>query len=167
MLTIPSAAEQLFLQFSTAFTQPTFQRILPLAIGAIITIGRRTVTAVLWTMRSVIDGHCSTYHRIFSRASWLLWPLGKVLAAIILQLIGPDEPVLVPIDDTTAQHRGKHALRQGLPSRCSPFGSQTYSLSLGASVNSAGHFGKIPIYFSPMGFVGTVRTVSIGETQPC
>jgi len=37
MLTIPSAAEQLFLQFSITFTQPTFQRILPLAIGAILT----------------------------------------------------------------------------------------------------------------------------------
>ncbi len=113
MLTIPSAAEQLFLQFSTAFTKPTFQRILPLAIGAIITIGRRTVTAVLWTMRSVIDGHCSTYHRIFSRARWSLWPLGKVLAATILQLIPPDEPVLVPMDDTTAQHRGKHVYGKG------------------------------------------------------
>jgi hypothetical protein len=56
MLTIPSAAEQLFVQFSSAFTQPTFQRVLPLAIGAIIAIGRRTVTAVLWTMRSVDDG---------------------------------------------------------------------------------------------------------------
>jgi len=55
MLTIPSAAEQLFIQFSPAFTQPTFQRILPLAIGAIIALGRRTVTAVLWTMRSVVD----------------------------------------------------------------------------------------------------------------
>ena len=36
MLTIPSAAEQLFVQFSPAFTQPTFQRILPLAVEAII-----------------------------------------------------------------------------------------------------------------------------------
>ena len=53
MLTIPSAAEQLFVQFSSAFTQPTFQRVLPLVIGAILTIGRRTVTAVLWTMRAV------------------------------------------------------------------------------------------------------------------
>jgi hypothetical protein len=113
MLTIPSAAENLFLQFSIAFTQPTFQRILPLAIGAIITTGRRTVTAVLWTMRAVVDGHCSTYHRVFSRASWSLWPLGKILATAILQLIPPDEPVLVPIDDTTAQHRGKHVYGKG------------------------------------------------------
>ncbi|HUT30343.1 MAG TPA: hypothetical protein VMX13_11180, partial [Sedimentisphaerales bacterium] len=38
MLTIPSAAKELFVQFSPAFTKPTFQRILPLAIGAILTM---------------------------------------------------------------------------------------------------------------------------------
>ena len=113
MLTIPSAAEQLFIQFSSAFTQPTFQRVLPLVIGAIITIGRRTVSAVLWTMRAVIDGHCSTYHRVFSRASWSMWPLGKVLASAILRFIPADQPVLVPLDDTTAQHRGKHVYGKG------------------------------------------------------
>jgi hypothetical protein len=113
MLTIPSAAEQLFLQFSITFTQPTFQRILPLAIGAILTMGRRTVTAVLWTIRTVIKGHHSTYHRVFSRAVWSLWPLGKVLATAILRYIPPDQPVLVPIDDTTAQHRGKHVYGKG------------------------------------------------------
>src|SRR4030042_824148 len=113
MLTIPSAAKQLFVQFSFAFTQPTYQRILSLLIGAVITIGRRTVTAVLGTMRSVIDGHYSTYHRVFSRACWSLWPLGKVLAGAILQFIPFDEPVLIPMDDTTAQHRGKNVYGKG------------------------------------------------------
>jgi hypothetical protein len=113
MLSIPSAAEQIFMSFSTAFTQPTFQRILPLAIGAILTVGRRTVTGVLWTMRAVVTGHPSTYHRVFSRASWSLWPLGKMLATAILHFIASEEPVLAPLDDTTAQHRGKHVYGKG------------------------------------------------------
>ncbi len=113
MLNIPSAAESLFMSFSIAFTQPTFQRILPLAIGAILTTGRRTVTGVLWMMRGLVTGHSSTYHRVFSRAVWSLWPLGKVLAGAILRQIPPDEPVLVPMDDTTAQHRGKRVYGKG------------------------------------------------------
>jgi len=113
MLSIPSAAEPLFMSFSIAFTEPTFQRILSLTIGGILTMGRRTVTAVLWTMRGVITGHPSTYHRVFSRAVWSLWPLGKILATAILHFIPPDEPVLVPMDDTTAQHRGKHVYGKG------------------------------------------------------
>jgi len=101
------------MSLSVAFTEPTFQRVLPLAVGAILALGRRTVTAMLWTMRGIIRGHPSTYHRVFSRAVWSLWPLGKVLAAAVLRHIAPGEPVLVPMDDTTAQHRGKHVYGKG------------------------------------------------------
>jgi hypothetical protein len=113
MLYLPSAAAPLLMSLSVAFTQPTFQRILPLIVGAILTMGRRTVTGVFWTMRGVIRGHPSTYHRVFSRAAWSLWPLGRVLASAILRLIPENEPVLVPMDDTTAQHRGKKVYGKG------------------------------------------------------
>ena len=113
MLSIPSAAEPILMSFSTAFTKPTFQRAIPLVVGAILTMGRRTVTGILWTMRGLISGHSSSYHRVFSRAVWSLWPLGKVLAGAILRQIPPDEPVLVPMDDTTAQHRGKRVYGKG------------------------------------------------------
>jgi len=113
MLSLPSAAEPLIVSLSVAFTEPTFQRIVPLIVGAILTMGRRTVSGVLWTMRGVISGHYSTYHRVFCRARWSLWPLGKVLTAAILRLIPEEEPVLVPIDDTTAQHRGKKVYGKG------------------------------------------------------
>jgi hypothetical protein len=42
-----------------------------------------------------------------------LWPLGKILAAAIVHLIPEKEPVLVPMDDTTAQHRGKKVYGKG------------------------------------------------------
>jgi hypothetical protein len=113
MLSLPSAARPLLMSFSVAFTRPTFVRILVLAVGAILTMRNRTVTAVLWTLRGVVPGHPSTYHRVFSRASWSLWPLGKILARAILALIPPDEPVLVPMDDTTAQHRGRSVYGKG------------------------------------------------------
>ena len=113
MLSLPSAAEPIVMSLSIAFTQPTFQRMVPLIVGAILAMGRRTVTGVLWTMRGVIPGHYSTYHRVFSRAVWSPWPLGKVLASAILRFIPENEPVLVPMDDTTAQHRGKKVYGKG------------------------------------------------------
>ena len=113
MLSLPSAAEPLLMSFSIAFTEPTFQRIISLTIGAILTMGRRTVTGVLWTMRGVTTGHPSSYHRVFSRACWSLWPLGKVLATAVLRFVPIAEPVLVAMDDTTAQHRGKHVYGKG------------------------------------------------------
>ena len=113
MLSLPSAAEPLIMSFSIAFTQPTFQRILPLLVGAILTVGRHTVTAVLRTVGPLAPGHFSSYHRVFSRAAWTLWPLGKVLTTTILRWLPVKDPVLVVVDDTTAQHRGKHMYGKG------------------------------------------------------
>ena len=101
------------MSLSVAFTQPTFRRILPLCVGALLARGRRTVTAAPWTMRGAIRGHSSTYHRVFSRAVWSVWPLGKVLADAVLRWTDPHEPVWVAIDDTAARHKGKYVYGKG------------------------------------------------------
>lgn len=106
MLALPRAAEPLVSSLCVAFSEPIFQRAIVLMIGAVLTMGRRTVTGILWTVRSIADGHFSSYHRVFSRASWSLWPLGKVLATAVLAQIPEDQPVPVAGDDTVAQHRG-------------------------------------------------------------
>ena len=113
MISLPSAAEPLLMSLSVAFTEPTFQRFLLLCVGAILTMGRRTITSLLWTMRTMVRGHPSSYHRVFSRAVWSLSPLGNVLAKAVLKWVGPDEPVIVSVDDTTAQHRGKRVYGKG------------------------------------------------------
>jgi len=64
MLSLPSAAEPLLVSLSVAFTEPTFKRVLPLIVGAILTVGRRTVPGVPRTMRSLAPGHWSDYHRV-------------------------------------------------------------------------------------------------------
>ncbi len=112
MFTLPQVAEPLLMSFSIAFTQPTFNRILPLLVGAVLTRGRRTITAILWTMRGLVPGQISDYHRVFSRAPWLLFPLGKVLATAIIKLT-PDDWIVVAMDDTTAQHKGKKVYGKG------------------------------------------------------
>jgi hypothetical protein len=42
-----------------------------------------------------------------------LWPLGRILAHAILPTIPPDERVLVPMDDTSAQHRDRSVYGNG------------------------------------------------------
>jgi hypothetical protein len=112
-LSLPAAAQPLFDRFSVAFSQPTFQRFVLLSIGSILAMGRRTTTALLWTVRSAVQGHPSSYHRVFSRSPWSPWRLGKVLAAVILELIPADQPVILSVDDTVAQHKGKHVYGKG------------------------------------------------------
>jgi hypothetical protein len=113
MLTLPAAAAPLLLALTDPLTQATAQRLLLLAVGAILTTGRRTVTHVLATMGGLAQGHFSDYHRVFSRASWSPWAVGQVLARLVLELLPADEPVVVAADDTVAQHRGKRVYGKG------------------------------------------------------
>jgi hypothetical protein len=110
---IPPVAEKILGPVSLAFTRPTAARFLLVVIGLILTFGRRTVTGVLWTMRIWIGGHYSTYHRLFSRARWSLWTLGRILATLIIETLKPNEEIVVVIDDTTAGHRGKRVYGKG------------------------------------------------------
>lgn len=113
MLMLPKAAEPLLSRFSIAFTKPTFQRAMVLLVGFALTPGRQTVTRALCTTRCLCRGHFSDYHRVFCRARWSLWPLGKVLAAIVLEWVPADQPVICPVDDTVTQHRGKKVYGKG------------------------------------------------------
>jgi len=112
-LSLPAAAEPLIRSFAPAFCAPTYQRFVLLLIGAIVTSGRRTVSHILWTVRSLVDGHPSSYHRVFSKACWGLWPLAKVLACCVVALVPPGEPVMVAGDDTVAEHRGRQVWGKG------------------------------------------------------
>ena len=113
MFYVPKAAEPLVSAFSVAFTRPTFQRVIVLMIGAILSPRHRTVTAILRAVGRLADGHWSSFHRVLSRASWSCWPLGKVLAAMVLELIPPEQPVVCPVDDTNPQHKGKCVYGKG------------------------------------------------------
>lgn len=107
-MNIPSALEPVLLQFSFAFTDPTFQRFTILALSAILTPGRRTISNLLRTVPAVAAGHASSYHRVFSSRRWSLWKLGYVLAYAILYYLVPDGPVYLAVDDTVDEHRGKN-----------------------------------------------------------
>lgn len=100
-------------RMSETFTKPTGLRFLFLSVAAIITMGRRTVSHLLWSASCISQGHPSSYHRFFSKARWSLWPLSRVLAAAVLEWVPMNQPVVLDADDTVAQHRGKHVFGKG------------------------------------------------------
>lgn len=113
MVRLPKAAEPLISAFSIAFTRPTFQRVALLIVGAILSLRHRTVTAMLRAVGPLATGHWSDFHRVLCCRVWSTWPLGRVLAAMILELIPADRAVVVPVDDTNPQHKGKHVYGKG------------------------------------------------------
>lgn len=113
MIHLPSVAEPLLMSFSIAFTQPTFQRALVLLVGAILAKGRRTITNLLWNVGDLAGGDPSDYHRVFSRAPWSLWTLGRILAIAVIKLAAPDDWIRVAVDCTVAEHKGKKVYGKG------------------------------------------------------
>jgi hypothetical protein len=113
MLSLPKVAEPLIGSFSVAFTRPTFQRFAILIVGAILCLRQRTVTAMLRAIGPLAKGHWSDFHRVLCSRVWSSWPLGKVLAAMILESIPADQPVICPVDDTNPQHKGQRVYGKG------------------------------------------------------
>jgi hypothetical protein len=71
------------------------------------------VTAVLQIVGPLARGHWSDFQRVLCRASWSLWPLGRVLATLVLKWVPRDQPVVAPLDDTAVQHKGKQVWGKG------------------------------------------------------
>jgi hypothetical protein len=120
-------------------------------IGAILTMGRRTVTGVLWTGRSIASGHFSSYHRVFSRASWSLWPLGKVLATAVLRLIPEGQPV--PVAATAGRAASRQVCSKAKLRAAIPITVDDWGLKCGGTVIVVQ-----PLHFMTLGVAGAGRT---------
>ena len=93
--------------FAPAFTQPTFARVQLLAVAAILTPGRRTVSNLLRTLGGLAKGDPSSFHRVFSLAQWSGLSLARLLICFLVQQFCPQGTIVLLGDDTVSEHRGK------------------------------------------------------------
>jgi DDE superfamily endonuclease/Archaeal putative transposase ISC1217 len=110
---LPSSVEPTVLKFSSAFSPRTAARMAVLMVGMILCRGRHTVSAALRAVGALAEGHFSTYHRVFSRASWSTWVAGRMLATLVLELPFLGDVILLAIDETTAEHKGPMVYGKG------------------------------------------------------
>jgi hypothetical protein len=110
---LPDFAVPVLRMFQPAFATPTYHRFLVLWLGAIMTIGRQTITNILRTVRHHAKGHGSSYHRVFSQRRWSAWELARRLLTFLLTYVVPTGPVLLAGDDTVAERPGPHVFGKG------------------------------------------------------
>lgn len=113
MLNPPRAAQAIFQKLAPAFTAQTAVRMQTLVLGAILVSGRRTFTHILAFLAGLVQGHYSTYYRVFSRAPWLSLQVGRILATLVIELVPRDEPIFVLADTTVSEHRGAKVYGKG------------------------------------------------------
>ena len=94
--------------FAVGMTAPTFAKALVLIYGAILTPGRRTITAMLRVQG--LDGahNFGKYHRVLNQAPWSALVMSQLLLGLLIVAFVPDgQPLLVLIDETLERRQGK------------------------------------------------------------
>ena len=112
-MNVPTWAVPVLTMFRPAFSTPTYHRFLVLALAAVLTTGRRTVTNLLRTVRFQAPGPASSYQRVFSRRCWSAWALAHALITFLLDHVVPPGPVLLAGDDTVTEHPGPQVFGKG------------------------------------------------------
>ena len=111
---LPESFLSLLAPFAPCFTTPTLATFQTLVAGWVHCLGRRTVTAMVVAAGAVGDRHLSVFHRFFTRASWALDDLGKVVFTLALPLLPADQPLLLLLDDTLCRKGGKSICRASM-----------------------------------------------------
>ena len=81
--------EEWLAPFRILFTRPTWQRVLVLATGAILTTHRRTVAAALRVTGRGEDAGFSCYHDVLSRGRWSALAAAKLLLVRLVATFPP------------------------------------------------------------------------------
>jgi hypothetical protein len=115
MFPLPAQIITLLAKFEPIFDKRVWKHATILLIGAILTPGKRTVTAALRIMGLSDEKHFINYHRVLSRATWSCLALSRILFGLLVAvLLTNNAPLLVVIDDTLERRRGAKIKAKGV-----------------------------------------------------
>jgi hypothetical protein len=100
--------------FARLFSKRIWQHGQILLLGAILTPGRRTVTAILRIMGLSTEKHFQNFHRVLNRAIWSSREAGHVLLGLLVSTFAVRGPVVLGLDDTIERRRGAKITAKGI-----------------------------------------------------
>jgi DDE superfamily endonuclease len=114
MLNLPAAVTAFLAPFAPVFTPSVGYHAQILLVGASLTPGKRTVTAVLSVMGLRQSRHFQNSHRVRNRARWSSRALSQQLLLVLLQVFVPQGTIFLGLDDTVERRRGKKSAAKGI-----------------------------------------------------
>lgn len=115
MLIIPEEIVKILSVFAPVFSQRIWDTVQFLIIGAILTPGKRTVSAVLRTMGVQDDKHYQNYHRVLNRAKWSGLAASKILFGILVAAFCANGlPIILGVDETIERRKGEKIQAKGV-----------------------------------------------------
>ncbi len=113
MFSLPPDIQAVLFPFASLFSMSVWRNASILAIGAIICIGKRTVTSALRVMGFKDEKHFTNYHRVLNRAKWNALNGTKILLGLIICLIPLGLPLIIAIDENIERRKGKKIKAKG------------------------------------------------------
>ena len=115
MLHLPRPIIKVLHPFRRLFRAPSWEHAQRLLVGAILTLGPRTVAAALRVLGLHHEPHFQTSQRVLKRATWSARALSHLLLLLVLRACVPDAaPVVVGIDETIERRRGAKIAAKGI-----------------------------------------------------
>ena len=102
------------LPFREGFTAPTWDHVLVLIVGSILTPGRRTVAAALRVMGLEQTADFTNYHRVLNRNRWSSRWVARSLFRVLVNSLVPSGPVVFGLDDTIERRWGAKIKARGI-----------------------------------------------------
>ena len=114
MPTLPAVMVTLLLPFERLFDPRTWRKAQLLAMGAILSPGKRTVSSALNILGIGQHGDFAIYHHVLNRAQWSPLQLSRALSLLVAGRLGSStEPLVFGIDETVERRWGRKIAVKG------------------------------------------------------
>lgn len=115
MLTLSTVFINLLAPFRPVFHSQTWAKAELLLVGAVLSPGKRTVTAALRVLGLAQETNFAKYHHVLNRARWSSLELSKVLLFLLLHHLDPGQgPLVFGIDETLERRWGRRISARGI-----------------------------------------------------
>ncbi len=115
MLTLPIWMITILSEFAPViYGITTWYKVEVLVAGAILTTGKRTVSAVLRVMGLSQDHNYARYHHVLSRAVWSGLAASAILLRVLLKTFDLGGDLVFGIDETIERRRGEKITAKGI-----------------------------------------------------
>src|SRR6266705_6416805 len=115
MRDLPPAIVLVLRLFESVFSERVWDWAQVLMVGASLTPGQRTVTAVLGVMGLSDERQFQNYHRVLNRAHWSSYEVSRRLLGVLAWVfVAADAPVVVGLDDTIERRWGAKIAARGI-----------------------------------------------------
>ena len=95
------------MSFAGLFSTTVWVNAQILLVGAVLCIGKRTVTSALRVMGLGQEKEFSKYHKILNRVKWNLLDGSKILLGLLVALVPPKWPLIILVDDHIERRKGR------------------------------------------------------------